>query len=70
METKVSTQNKFKEYYEDLYDSEKVCLRDRLYADYGITIPTFYRKLNLNNWSKLEKLAICDETKKDMNELF
>ncbi len=48
----------FKNYYHSLDDAEKVEIRDTILRECGISYPTFYSKLNRENYSILERKAI------------
>ncbi|WP_334166680.1 hypothetical protein [Phocaeicola paurosaccharolyticus] len=45
----------FKDQYNQLTLSQKIELRDEFIASSGISLPTFYQKLNSDNWKPLER---------------
>jgi len=48
----------FKEFYQQLKESEKTKLRDDIIKECGISYPSFYSKLSKGNYGSLEKREI------------
>lgn len=61
---KKEIKNRFKEYYQNLSEEERVSVRDKFLEQSGIVYSSWYGKLQRNGFSKLELLKlgeICNQ---------
>lgn len=61
---KKAIKNRFKEYYQNLSEEERVKVRDKFLEQSGIVYSSWYGKLQRNGFSRLELLTlgkICNQ---------
>lgn len=61
---KKAIKNRFKEYYQNLSEEERVNVRDKFLEQSGIVYSSWYGKLQRNGFSRLELLTlgkICNQ---------
>ena len=65
----MDTKNRFKEYYDQLTDVQKIHIRSQMDV-FGVPQATFYQKLNRNGWRTLEKFKLAELAKREVLEFF